>query len=304
MILEKFTCIIPDFPREIQVSKKRNPVYWKVGDKLPKKYAKLGNSNGFIVDAQGNKLVKNVKTVGTPKSVPINSQLIYVGLHHSVRGKIVDAIHTLFHDEFKKQLPAKIDLKEDQRILISLNFHDVLSRKTRDLDNLSSLFFKCGIDCLTTPSNPNQVTSSGYSHKLGIIEDDSIYFIPYIAIEFTPIPEGIQRHLDFNVYVVSKDFSVECHLDALLNITNRRNLFNVQFNPFCKGDTVTCRRADFGLTLNKQYTVTDRNENAIEVVNDQGKPYSHPFRIFIKGPALIDACNPDGQTERTPTHEY
>lgn len=213
MIIEKYICIIPDYPREIQVSKKRNPVYWKVGEKAPKKYAGYSIVNGFLVDTVGNKVVKNVKTVGTPKSIPINSQLIYVGLHHSVRSKIVDAIHTLFHDEFKKQLPAKINLKEGHRILISLNFHDTLTRKTRDLDNLSSLFFKCGIDCLTTPSNPNQVTSSGYSHKLGIIEDDSIYFIPYIAIEFTPIPEGKQRHLDFSVYVVDKNFSVETLLD-------------------------------------------------------------------------------------------
>lgn len=218
MIFEKHTCHIPDYPREIQVSKKRNPVYWKVGDKLPKKYQNYGNLNGFIVDLDGHRVVKNVKTVGTPKSIPINSQLIYVGLHHSVRSKIVDAIHTLFHDEFKKQLPAKIDLKGN-RVLISLNFHDVLSRKTRDLDNLSSLFFKCGIDCLTTPSNPNQVTSSGYSHKLGIIEDDSIYFIPYIVIEFTPIPEGAQRFLDFNLYVVDKDFSVEKWIDISLEQT-------------------------------------------------------------------------------------
>lgn len=212
MIYEKHTCRILDFPKEVKVSDKRKAKYWKVGDKLPKKYANYGNAGGFIVDAQGEKVVKNAKTVGTPRTVQINSQLIYVGLHHSVRSKIVDTIHTLFHDEFKKQFPAKIDLK-GKRALISLNFHDVLSRKTRDLDNLSSLFFKCGIDCLTTPNNPNQMKSSGYSHKLGIIEDDTIYFIPYIVIEFTPIPEGAQRFLDFNLYVVNEKFSIEQELD-------------------------------------------------------------------------------------------
>lgn len=219
MIIEKYTAHLPDFPREIQVSSKRKAKYWKVGEKIPKKYAKYGNAGGFIVDDKGEKVVKNVKTAGTPRTVQINSQLIYVGLHHSVRNKIVDAIHAFFHDEFKKQLPAKINLGVGDRVLISLNFHDVLHRKTRDLDNLSSLFFKCGIDCLTTPNNPNQVKSSGYSHKLGIIEDDTIYFIPYIVIEFTPIPEGSQRFLDFSLYIVDKNFSIERELDLIQGTT-------------------------------------------------------------------------------------
>lgn len=215
MIVEKFKCVIKDYPLKIQVSNKRMPVYWKVKNKLPKKYANYLNDGVNIIDSEGKKVLKNVKSVGTPKFVPINAQLIYVGLHHSVRSKIVDTLHNLFNKEFKDQLPKKIDLKEDERILISLHYHDTLDVNTRDLDNLSALFFKCGIDCLTSPNNPNQIIS-GYSHKLSIIKDDSIYFIPYIVIEFTPIPEGAQRKLDFNVYVVKKNFSIETLLDNSL----------------------------------------------------------------------------------------
>lgn len=217
MISEKFTCTILDFPLKVEVSKKRKVKYWKFGEKIPKKYANYTYDGDYLVDPAGNKVVKNVKTAGTPKFIGLNFQQIYVGVHHSTRTKIVGALHTLFHDAFKTQLPAHIDLT-GKRLLISLHFYDTLTNKTRDLDNLSALFFKCGIDCLTKPNNPNQVNSDGYSHKLSIIEDDTISFIPYIALEFTPILEGEQRKLDFNLYVVDPAFRLESMLDSQIGV--------------------------------------------------------------------------------------
>lgn len=163
------------------------------------------------MDPAGNKVVKNTKTAGTPRSVTINAQAIYVGLHHAVRSKIVNDLHTLFHDEFKKQLPAKIVLG-DNKILIALHFYDVYSDKLPDLDNLANLFVKCGIDCLTTVNNPNQVKGSA-THKLAIIPDDKAIFIPHILYEYTCVVDVKDRRLDFNIYVVNKHFTLEDMLD-------------------------------------------------------------------------------------------
>lgn len=168
------------------------------------------------MDPAGNKVVKNIKTAGTPRTVTINAQAIYVGLHHAVRSKIVNDLHKLFHDEFKKQFPAKIILN-DNRLLVTLHFYDLYSDKLPDLDNLANLFVKCGIDCLTTINNPNQA-KGGLTHKLGIIPDDKAIFIPHIVCEFTDVQDVKDRKLCFNLYVVDKEFTVEALLDKQINL--------------------------------------------------------------------------------------
>jgi len=217
MIQSKFTCSIPNYPRDVQVSAKRLTQYWKEGEaNIPKKYKNYLSEKGFLVDPAGNKVVKNPLTAGTPRTVTINAQSIYVGLHHSVRSKIVTELHKLFHDEFKKQLPAKIDLSAlggTRKVLIALHFYDVYNNKLPDLDNLANLFVKCGIDCLTTANHPNQ-TKGGATHKLGIIPDDKALFIPYILYEYTPVADVKDRKLDFNIYVVEQGFSLEALLDT------------------------------------------------------------------------------------------
>ena len=215
MIKTKFTCTIPNYPREVQVSNKRKAQYWKQGEVIPKKYATYTYSAGWLVDPAGNKVVKNLKTAGTPRHITINAQAIYVGLHHAVRSKIVNELHTLFHAEFQKQLPSKI-LLGDNKILVALHFYDTYSDKLPDLDNLANLFVKCGIDCLTTANNPNQ-TKGGATHKLGIIPDDKAVFIPHIVYEFTHVDDVKDRKLDFNLYLVDKSFTVEALLDKTID---------------------------------------------------------------------------------------
>jgi len=225
MILQKFTCSIPDYPRDVQVSSKRRTNYWKQGEVIPKKYANYTYSNGFLVDPAGNKIIKNSKTAGTPRFVTINAQAIYVGMHHSVRSKIVNELHTMFHDEFKKQFPSQIVLG-DNKILIALHFYDVYSDKLPDLDNLANLFVKCGVDCLTTLNNPNQFKGSS-THKLGILPDDKAIFIPHILYEFSNVDDPKDRKLDFNLYLVEKDFRIENLLDDTLKLNDiRRALKN------------------------------------------------------------------------------
>lgn len=215
-VLKKHTCSIKNYPTEIKVSESKRAQYWKLGDTgLPKKVdTTKTNIEGFYVDGNGERYLKNTKTAGKPRMLTINAQKIYVGIHHSVRSIIVNELHSLFHQEFTKQLPKVIDTR-GKKILIGLHFHDIYTTKLPDLDNLGNLFVKCGIDCLTTVNNPNQVKSL-ITHKLGIIPDDKMIFIPHILIEYTEITDVTKRKLDFSLYEVTEDFNIEAILDNLL----------------------------------------------------------------------------------------
>ena len=201
VIMERYICTIPNYPRSVEVSKSRRPKYYKIGDKIPKKFEADGYCyvGGFLVDPTGQKVVKNTKSAGTPRYISINAQAIYVGLHHSVRSKIVDSLHSLFHETFKKQLPATIDLT-GKTVFIHLQFYDVVSAKLPDLDNLANFFVKCGMDCLTKATNSKGDTS----HKLGIIPDDKVTYVSGISLGFTEIKAEEQRELVFSIYVVDK----------------------------------------------------------------------------------------------------
>jgi hypothetical protein len=216
MILNKYTCIIPNYPTEVRVSDKRREKYWKITDStIPKKCEGNQVDNaGFLLDKQGNKVLRNTKTAGKPRMISINAQKIYVGIHHSVRSKIVTELHSLFLSAFSKQLPPKIELG-DNKILICLHFYDVYTPKLPDLDNLANLFVKCGVDCLTTANNPNQLKGS-VTHKLGILPDDKMQFISNIVVEFTHVESASDRRLEFTLYKVTKDFCVDKILDELL----------------------------------------------------------------------------------------
>jgi len=216
-ILKKWTCVFKDYPTEIKVSEKRRAQYWKKGENnLPKKVdTSKTDSEGYCLDSQGERYLKNTKTAGQPRMLSINAQKIYVGIHHSVRSKIVNQLHELFFNEFKKQLPAKIDTN-GKKILIGLHFYDTYTSKLPDLDNLANLFVKCGIDCLTTANNPNQVKQGSVTHKLGILPDDKLKFIPHIFYEFTDVKGGPDRRLEFSLYEVPEDFSIEKLCDQIV----------------------------------------------------------------------------------------
>lgn len=217
-ITRKWTCVIKNYPTEIKVSESRRAQYWKVGESnVPKKVDTSKTDNeGYYVDSNGERYVKNTKTAGKPRMLSINAQKIYVGIHHSVRSKIVNQLHELFYAEFKKQLPAKIDTV-GKKIVIGLHFYDTYTNKLPDLDNLANLFVKCGIDCLTTANNPNQVKQGSVTHKLGILPDDKLKFISHIFYEFTDIKDDSNRRLEFSIYEVPEDFSVEQLCDKFLS---------------------------------------------------------------------------------------
>ncbi len=216
VVVDKWKSTITNYPKEIKLSDKRKAVYYKITDKIPKKYLdkkRYDFVNNILTNKDtGEKVIKNSKTSGKPRFITINAQKIYVGVHHSVRSKIVNKIHEMFNEAFKRDFPSTIDTSNG-KIYIHLKFYDIISNNLPDLDNLANLFVKCGIDCLTTSNNPNQ-EQGGYSHKLGIIPDDKVKFIPYISYEFKEVTKEEDRKLEFTLYKVDNSFSLSSLLDS------------------------------------------------------------------------------------------
>lgn len=217
-ILNKWKCSIKGYPTEVKLSEKRRATYYKIGEAPPKKYGGVffPDKEGYLLDDKGERIIKNSKSVGSPRMMSINGQKIYCGVPFAVRSKIVKSMHGIISEEFKKQLPKKIDIPQGCKILIHLHFHNTISRKLPDLDNMSSLWLKCGVDCLTEPSNIGQAKEGNLDHKLSIIKDDRLEFIQNIGIDFTAIKEGETSLLDFNIYLVEGDFNIENCLDKEL----------------------------------------------------------------------------------------
>lgn len=219
-IYNKYTVTIPNYPREIQISNSARAKYWYKKDDIPKKYGDITkfefNKDDVLIDkSDGSKVVRNTKTAGKPRMLTINATKIYVGIHHSVRSKIVDELHKLFYSHFKTQLPSTIPIKEGNKLCISFQYYDVYNEKLPDLDNLSNLYIKCGVDCLTSISNPNQLKGS-VSHKLGIIPDDKTKYVAILAPEFINVDKIEDRKLVVNIYEVSNSFHITSLLDEKL----------------------------------------------------------------------------------------
>lgn len=86
------TLEIPNFPLRYKASNKRKKKYWKAShSNRPKKYKHLTETDkkGYLLDEDGNRVVKNPVAAGTPRYISLSGNNFTTGLHHSVRSKIV-----------------------------------------------------------------------------------------------------------------------------------------------------------------------------------------------------------------------
>lgn len=59
---------VPRYITKVQLSRKRRPKYYKSGEKIPKKYSDYQfDTKGFLIDPEGNKLIKNKAFVDKPR---------------------------------------------------------------------------------------------------------------------------------------------------------------------------------------------------------------------------------------------
>ena len=244
MILKKWTIDIPDYIKSIQLSKERRTKYYTIKEKIPKKYNNYKFKNVYLVDENGNKIVKNVKTAGTPKFWKINSQAIWSGnLHQFSRAKVSKELHSYFAEHItnsliKNQKLTKIDVKENERLMFFFTFYGNEEINKSDLDNKAYIYVKTGIDTFTTPNSTN--INQKDVIKLSLIEDDSLTFINCIGYNF--IQSNFEK-LEINIYLCTKDFNINNLLkismtdteidiaaENILNILKKDLSFPITFN--------------------------------------------------------------------------
>jgi Holliday junction resolvase RusA-like endonuclease len=173
---------IPDYIKHVILSQKRRAVYWTAEDKnLPAKVrAKVAgiDSKKRLLDAAGKPIIKNSRSVGTPRMKKINGQDIYSGYSgHFFREALVSQVKESFMKVLKdiprlQELPVRIDAQ----------LHEEPGQANWDLDNLW-IYVKCMLDCLTAS---------------GIIPEDTIEYVTKApGFEYFPIKPGERRKMVF-----------------------------------------------------------------------------------------------------------
>lgn len=192
---------IPNYIREVNLSKARRIKYYELGKKPPKakkyldttkykyqKIAELGNKI-YLIDLETmQRVVANPKAAGTPRNITINGQKIYngeVGKH--IRNKILSEIK----DSFKPYI-NQLQTITKFPISITVEIHDTIrdsiSHNLWDIDNRSYPYIKAFQDCLTGNRGRNKK----------IIPDDNVLYITQPpAPKFIPVKYSSERKLVF-----------------------------------------------------------------------------------------------------------
>jgi hypothetical protein len=204
--------IIYKYINRTKLSDSRRAIYFYPGDKIPKKYT----TTDFVFKEKNNKktlfnistnqfVIKNPKTFGTERSIPISGNKFYAGFDHSsTRIKVIESIKSDFLKYFDKLKQFK---KEDYPLYIEFVYFDVFNDKhsgsgikkkiqSQDLDNLRFAYEKCSQDLLT---------------RMKKIVDDKLTFIRKISSEFIIVddPEERQLYIRFFKYKPGYKFNSE-----------------------------------------------------------------------------------------------
>lgn len=172
--------VINDYIEYIELSKHRRAVYYKKDDKIPKKYldkTKYEFIKEILVDSETKeKIIKNSRSVGTPKRKKISGQDIWMGMHYALRAKIAKELKIYLKKQFKI-LGLQPIKSEDYPISIQLDFHKPFGEANWDIDNHALIYRKCILDAL----------------KGDYIEDDSVKFVRGIPSFYIPCEKKDQK---------------------------------------------------------------------------------------------------------------
>lgn len=214
---------INNYVRKIEVSKSRKETYYKKSEEktLPKKY-QIGILNGeykfiniikkgfLLVNKEGDLIIKNKKTAGTPKYKRINGQDLHtLTLQPYERSKIIKAIKEQMIPEVNKLEPIKLF---PIRILCEIHntFHDAELIKVNgdvkenvdwDVDNHSIFYTKVFSDVLCgSPYCKERGSKLEYQSKIIIPDDNRKYVTQHGSALFCPIENANNRKLIFKIY--------------------------------------------------------------------------------------------------------
>jgi hypothetical protein len=184
-----YTLELPQFVTHVQTSNKRRPKYYSsiAGpgrvNKLPKRLEKEGfiiDKFGYYVNNEGERVVANTRSVGTPKLVAINSQVLYVGKPWE-RVAMKNCLQEFF-TPYVKDMPVF-----NYPIAMDCELHTIANYHTADLNNTGYIYEKVLTDVMV---------------KEGKIFDDSIPYVtkPGSSPLFVPIEDEKNRKLVYHIY--------------------------------------------------------------------------------------------------------
>lgn len=192
---------IPHFITKVMLSKQRRATYYKKKDKnIPKKHlGKKFNKQGFMIDTFGNRIIKNSRSVGTPRYKKINGQEFYKGADsHHIRAKVVNELKKFYSETLKNVKPIT-----QFPIQIEWEHHELIGVGNWDLDNLW-IYNKCFQDALIDNN---------------VIPEDNVMFITKAAApEIFPVETEEERKIIFKVYLDKRD--------VILNNSVYQNMHN------------------------------------------------------------------------------
>lgn len=178
---------IPKFITKVLVSKKRRPKYYRKGDEIPKKYSKYSFKGSFLVDAHGKKVVKNTRSVGTPKYEQLsgNNLLSGYGSHH-IRAKIAKELKE-FYKPYVQAFVKKNGPFTTFPLRIEWDVYTELGAENWDASNLF-FYYKYFEDTL-------------FMKDTGLIPDDCIKYITFSpGVKIIPVDDWEKRKFVFRFY--------------------------------------------------------------------------------------------------------
>ncbi len=169
-----------DYPSSIVITKARAVKYYNEKDKkLPPSISLRypdRDQYGWLLDSDGNKVIKNKKSAGTPRKWVVNLQDLYSGkMGHFQRSNYVKKLKEVLNPFVSKIKPLR-----DYCIYVAIELHDTTC--SVDIDNKGALYNKCILDLLTAN---------------GIIIDDSIDFVKGVSTIFI---QSKQKDLKIKIY--------------------------------------------------------------------------------------------------------
>ena len=190
--------VIPKYIRQIQVSKHRRATYYKVGEKkIPKKYdtfpfEKFGNTLFLCNPGTKTRVIKNSKSVGTPRYLAINGQKFYSGFaSEHERMAIVYGLKDYYEEIITALAPITV---------FPIYIKYVYFAKTEigdsiaDLDNLSYCYTKTFQDWLTLTKK---------------IPEDNTRYIRSFQPEIFPVETDEERKLIILIYKYDPNITIK-----------------------------------------------------------------------------------------------
>ena len=178
----------------MKMSNRRRATYYTSKDKIPKKFQDptFGyDRKGRLCTNDGQPIIRNAKSVNTPRMKKINGQDFYAGNTRPVmRVKVVNAIKDAFRPYLRKV--RKIP-RDKFPIQISCAMYDVAGKADWDLDN-KWIYLKVFQDLIVNEK---------------LIPDDNIKYVSKAAsMEFFPVETTEERKLVFTITTDTREHTL------------------------------------------------------------------------------------------------